>query len=77
MNKVPSQKRKCYNACYGAGHTGFHIRDQHFLQAMQHCKSIYLRRGGDGDLRRLGGGAGEGDRRLLAGGGEGLRLLLL
>lgn len=26
-----------------------------------------------GDLRRRGGGAGEGDRRLLVGGGEGLR----
>lgn len=37
----------------------------------------YLRRGNEGDRRRLGGGAGEGDRRRLAGGGDGLLLLLL
>lgn len=40
-------------------------------------RQCYLRRGKEGDRRRLGGGAGEGDRRLLAGGGEGLLLLLL
>lgn len=37
----------------------------------------YLRRGNEGDRRRLGGGAGEGERRRLAGGGDGLLLLLL
>lgn len=35
-----------------------------------------LRRGNEGDRRRLGGGAGEGERRRLAGGGDGLLLLL-
>lgn len=39
--------------------------------------TYYLRRGNEGDLRRLGGGAGEGERRLLVGSGDGLRLLLL
>ena len=37
---------------------------------------LNLIHGGVGDLRRRGGGAGEGERRLLAGGGEGLLLRL-
>ena len=37
---------------------------------------LNLIHGGVEDLRRRGGGAGEGERRLLAGGGEGLLLRL-
>lgn len=66
----------CINHCILSFSTVIQLYKQYNRKQSMQFNS-YLRLGNDGDLRRLGGGAGEGERRLLAGGGDGLLLLLL